>query len=99
MAPAYDGRAEEDHMASYYVEQGANFQDDHPVHDRSRCPPSCFAPERHPAYLGEFLDAGQAVCVARVMYVHAHGCACCGEAIVQQWVALPLSAHQIVLRP
>jgi hypothetical protein len=47
------------------------------VHDRSRCPPECFLGETAAEYLGEFLDAGQAVAVARLRYSHARGCAAC----------------------
>ncbi|HEY8358194.1 MAG TPA: hypothetical protein VIL30_12100, partial [Ramlibacter sp.] len=69
---------------------------EHAVHDRSRCPPSCFAPEHRPEYLGEFLDTAQAVCVARLRYVHAHGCACCGgDQPLQHWVAAPLASYFI----
>ncbi|QJW83610.1 hypothetical protein HK414_04525 [Ramlibacter terrae] len=49
---------------------------------------------RAPAAIpGEFLDAAQAVCVARMRYPHVHGCPCCGgDEPPQHWVAMPLAA-------
>lgn len=63
-------------MASYFVARQAQLDGIHPVHDRSRCPPDCF-PASTAEYLGEFVDATQAVTVARVRYAHARGCTCC----------------------
>ncbi|MDB5749883.1 MAG: hypothetical protein JWP65_304 [Ramlibacter sp.] len=77
-------------MASYFVDERARANGVHPVHDRNRCPPSCFAPERQPQYLGDFIDAAQAMCVARLRYRHAHGCSCCSnQALPPQRGAMP----------
>lgn len=65
-------------MSSYFVDPLANASGSHHVHDRSRCPPSCFAPAAPAEYLGDFLDTGQAMCVARLRYRHVLGCAWCG---------------------
>ena len=67
-------------MASYFVARHAQPDGAHAVHDRSRCPPACFLGEPATEYLGEFMEAAQAVTVARVRYPHARGCACCGHA-------------------
>jgi hypothetical protein len=67
-------------MASYFVDCHARSDGAHAVHDRSRCPPGRFPCAVE--YLGEFLDAPQAVAVARLRYAHAQGCACCQEALV-----------------
>jgi hypothetical protein len=63
-------------MASYFVASLAPVDGAYAVHDRSRCPPGAF-PLSGAEYLGEFLDAGQAVAVARLRYLHAASCACC----------------------
>jgi hypothetical protein len=85
-------------MASYYVDEGACASGEHTVHDRSRCPPSCFAPERQTAYLGDFLDAAQAVCVARLRYPQAQVCPWCGgeDAAPPPWVGMPEPAPYCV---
>jgi hypothetical protein len=67
-------------MASYFVARHAQPDGFHAVHDRSSCPPGCFPGERASEYLGEFMEAEQAVTVARVRYPHARGCPCCGQA-------------------
>jgi hypothetical protein len=64
-------------MASYFVAQHAAPLADVAVHDRSRCPPACFLRGAATEYLGEFLDASQAVAVARLRYAHARGCPAC----------------------
>lgn len=80
-------------MSSYFVDGLARAGGAHAVHDRSRCPPGCFAPEHQPQYLGEFIDTAQAVCVARLRYPHVQGCPCCGaEEALLHWVARPLSS-------
>jgi hypothetical protein len=68
-------------MASYFVASHP-LDGGHAVHDRSRCPPSCF-PEHATEYLGEFGDRSQAIVVARVRYAHAHGCPCCDAGRLQ----------------
>jgi hypothetical protein len=67
-------------MASYFVAYHAPAFGQVAVHDRSRCPPDCFLGEATTEYLGEFLDASQAVAVARLRYAHARGCAACEPA-------------------
>jgi hypothetical protein len=59
-------------MPSYFVARDADGA--HAVHDRSRCPPNCFPLETAAEYLGEFLEAGQAMAVARLCYRHARRC-------------------------
>jgi hypothetical protein len=44
------------------------------VHDRSRCPPACFPLGASIEYLGEFVEAAQALAVARLCYRHARRC-------------------------
>jgi hypothetical protein len=53
------------------------------VHDRDRCPPGCF-PLGAVDYLGEFLDASQALAVARLRFPQACHCACCTAAATQR---------------
>lgn len=67
-------------MASYFVAYHAAAAADVAVHDRSRCPPQCFLGDATTEYLGEFLDAVQALAVARLRYVHARGCCACEPA-------------------
>lgn len=62
-------------MASYFVDDAPHGV--HAVHDRSMCPPSCFPGAGTSEYLGEFLEAAQAIAVARLRYVHVAGCSCC----------------------
>lgn len=63
-------------MASYFV-ACHDSPGEVEVHDRQRCPPGCFMLETTTEYLGEFLDARQAVAVARLRYADAQGCSCC----------------------
>ena len=65
-------------MASYFVATQALVDGAHAVHERSCCPPGAF-PRDAAEYLGDFLDAGQALAVARVRYVHVAPCACCAR--------------------
>jgi len=67
-------------MASYFVAYHAAATAEVAVHDRSRCPPQCFLGGATTEYLGEFLDALQAVTVARLRYAHARGCTECQPA-------------------
>jgi hypothetical protein len=66
-------------MASYFVARHAPGEPAAAIHDRSRCPPGAF-PFAGAEYLGEFLDASQALTVARVRYRHIASCACCAPA-------------------
>ena len=59
------------------------------VHDRTRCPPGCFLHQGTTEYLGDFLDAEQAVAVARLRYAHARGC--------RQWEAARTAALPLPL--
>lgn len=65
-------------MSSYFVANAAHGEI--AVHDRSRCPPGAFRAEADAEYLGEFMDAAQAIAVARLRYAHARGCPCCQSA-------------------
>jgi hypothetical protein len=78
-------------MASYFVAHHAPPAEQVAVHDRSRCPPHCFLGGATTEYLGEFLDAGQAVAVARLRYAHARGCAEC-EPVRHRVAVLPAVA-------
>jgi hypothetical protein len=82
-------------MASYFVAYHAPPVGDVAVHDRTRCPPDCFLSDATTEYLGEFLDACQAVAVARLRYAHARGCAACepapARASLLPAIALPIA--------
>lgn len=65
-------------MASYFVAMQALVDGAHAVHERNCCPPGAF-PHDDAEYLGDFLDARQALAVARVRYVHVAPCACCAH--------------------
>ena len=65
-------------MASYFVATHSHADGTHAVHDRGRCPPGTFPARGGAEYLGEFLEAGQALAVARLRYPGVRGCACCG---------------------
>lgn len=67
-------------MASYFVACSAAEDGGHAVHERSRCPPACFTGAGATEYLGDFLDAGQALVVARLRYVNACSCTACERA-------------------
>lgn len=73
-------------MASYFVARSSAIGGLPAVHDRSRCPPGSFPPAGA-EYLGDFLDAGQALAVARLRYVNATRCSCCA---VQRVPPLPV---------
>jgi hypothetical protein len=66
-------------MASYFVACHAPPDGIHAVHDRDLCPPACFPYDGATEYLGEYIDAMQAVSVARLRYPHAAGCSCCAQ--------------------
>jgi len=78
-------------MASYFVASHAPPFGEVAVHDRSRCPPGCFLRGGTTEYLGEFLDASQAVAVARLRYGHARGCAECEPVRACAPLPLPLA--------
>lgn len=62
-------------MASYFVACEPSSDGSHAVHDRTHCPPACFPAAGATEYLGEFVDARQAVAVARLRYACAARCA------------------------
>jgi AhpD family alkylhydroperoxidase len=64
-------------MGSYFVDLRPHANGAHLVHDRTRCPPDCFPAPVHAEYLGELLDGGQAVVLARVRYANVNGCLWC----------------------
>ena len=66
-------------MPSYFVASDDAPHGMHAVHDRSVCPPSCFPRADASEYLGEFLEAAQAIAVARLRYAHVRGCSCCSR--------------------
>jgi hypothetical protein len=66
-------------MASYFVASAGRSGAAVAVHDRDRCPPGCF-PQGAVEYLGEFLEAGQALAVARIRFPQARHCRCCTAA-------------------
>ena len=63
-------------MSSYFVASRPLADGAHTVHDRSTCPPGCFPMAGATEYLGEYLDATQALVVARLKYPAARGCGC-----------------------
>ena len=67
-------------MSSYFVTSRPLVGGAQTVHDRSTCPPGCFPVAGATEYLGEFLDATQALVVARLKYPAARGCACAEHA-------------------
>jgi hypothetical protein len=69
-------------MASYFVAAQPQADGTHAVHDRGRCPPGCFPGPDGVEYLGEFIEPGQALAVARLRFPAVCGCDCCacGEA-------------------
>ncbi len=77
-------------MASYFIACEPQPDGAYRVHDRSRCPPGCFPREGANEYLGEFLDARQALAVARLRYRQAQDCPCASA--VPQRVQEPLPA-------
>ena len=79
-------------MSSYFVTCHAPPAGEIAVHDRTRCPPECFLGGATHEYLGEFLDAGQAVAVARLRYAHARGCPACEALRTRGAIALPTAA-------
>jgi len=62
-------------MASYFVACTGIAGAAAAVHDRDRCAPECF-PAGAVEYLGEFLEAGQALAVARLRFPQARHCGC-----------------------
>lgn len=86
-------------MTSYFVASDPLPHGGHPVHDRNRCPPSCFPADRL-EYLGEFLDRTQALAVARLRYAQACVCACCDAPLAAARDAVTRSAADLSpLRP
>lgn len=69
-------------MDSYFVARAQGKDGCNAVHERSRCPPACFRAPGASEYLGDFLDAGQALLVARLRYVNACACAHCDAPVV-----------------
>src|SRR3954463_7177024 len=79
LLPTIRVQGRETTMASYFVAGAGKSGAAVAVHDRDRCPPGCF-PLGAVDYLGEFLDAGQALAVARLRFPLARHCACCTAA-------------------
>jgi hypothetical protein len=78
-------------MASYFIATHAQPFGEVAVHDRNRCPPDCFLRDGTTEYLGEFLDANQAVAVARLRYAHARGCPQCEAVRARATLPPPLA--------
>ena len=64
-------------MASYFIAAQPQADGTHAVHDRGRCPPGRFPGPDGVEYLGEFIEPGQALAVARLRFAAVRGCACC----------------------
>ena len=64
-------------MPSYFIDRRARADGTHVVHDRFKCPADCFPPAREAEYLGELLDAFQALALARLNYPRVNGCLWC----------------------
>lgn len=71
-------------MASYFVTREALPDGAHAVHDRDRCAPGHFPVRGGLEYLGEFLDARQAVTVARIRFPLARCCDCSAKVAQQR---------------
>lgn len=67
-------------MPSFYIERRAQADGSHVVHASNRCLPHCLPAAGGAEYLGELLDAQQALLLARLNYRHVQGCACCDYA-------------------
>jgi hypothetical protein len=67
-------------MPSYYIDRRAQADGSHVVHARDGRQAGCFAASDSSEYLGELLDAGQALALARLNYARVRGCACCDYA-------------------
>ena len=80
-------------MASYFVACEPQADGAYPVHDRSRCPPRCFPRTGATEYLGEFLDAQQALAVARLRYRSAQDCPCASATLPPLQETVPTYAN------
>ena len=103
---AYDGGAQgEENMPSYFIDRRAQADGTHVVHDRMQCPADCFPPTRDAEYLGELLDAHQALAIARLNYPRVNGCLWCATEVHElrmepeaTWPVLRARAHQPAAR-
>jgi hypothetical protein len=86
-------------MASYFVASIAGSDGAHAVHDRSRCPPGCFRLEAPTEYLGEFIEATQALAVARLRYRPARRCLHDAVSVAPRVAAPPERALALTLLP
>ncbi|NML43462.1 hypothetical protein HHL11_06835 [Ramlibacter sp. G-1-2-2] len=68
-------------MPSFYIDRRAQADGSHVVHARNSCPPERFPSGEAAEYLGELLDARQAMALGRLMYGHVQGCPCCDYAL------------------
>jgi hypothetical protein len=94
------GRKEEsNNMASYFVACDPEGDGAHAVHERSRCPPACFPLGAPPEYLGEFMDAGQAVAVARLRYRPVRRCVHSEAGLPLRVPAVPVPALALTVTP
>jgi hypothetical protein len=64
-------------MPSFFVDRRAQPDGAHMVHARDACPPASFPRPHDAQYLGELLDAQQALVLARVIYARVAGCIRC----------------------
>lgn len=83
-------------MPSFFIDRRAQRNGDHLVHERSKCPPHSFPAASDAEYLGELLDADQAVTLARLKYAHVNGCLYCAtelHTLPAELVPAPAGLH------
>lgn len=67
-------------MASYYVNDRAQSNGDHEVHNKSACTSDNFPRPENARYLGDFSNCRDAVAAARLYYSQVNGCYWCANA-------------------
>ena len=68
-------------MPSFFVDRRRQPNGEHLLHERSQCPPDCFPRSSDAEYLGELLDAAQALRLARLKYPRVNGCLWCATEV------------------
>jgi hypothetical protein len=70
-------------MPSFFIDLRSQATGETVLHERSKCRPDRFPPPRDAEYLGELLDEGQALSLARLVFPHVKACPCCTPAAQQ----------------
>ena len=87
-------------MPSFFVDRRAQPDGAHMVHARDACPPASFPCPRDAHYLGELLDAQQALVLARVIYGRVGGCIRCAACAAEEAQASTVSyVNNAMARP